>query len=43
LESADADRTIQGYQDGVFWERNTLNVQKQSKEKVSNEQGEFMW
>lgn len=23
LEDADADRTIQGYSDGVFWERNT--------------------
>lgn len=26
LNLADADRTIQGYQDRVFWERNTLNV-----------------
>ncbi len=25
LESADEDSTIQGYHDGVFWERNTLN------------------
>jgi hypothetical protein len=28
---ADADRTIQGYQDRVFWERNTLNVMNGSK------------
>ena len=28
LEIADADREIQGYSDGVFWERNTSNMQK---------------
>jgi hypothetical protein len=28
---ADADRTIQGYQDRVFWERNTLNMMNGSK------------
>jgi site-specific DNA-methyltransferase (adenine-specific) len=28
LEAADRDRTIQGYSDGVFWERNTLRDQK---------------
>jgi site-specific DNA-methyltransferase (adenine-specific) len=28
---ADADRTIQGYQDRVFWERNTLNLMNGSK------------
>lgn len=27
LENAEHDRTIQGYSDGVFWERNTLNEQ----------------
>ncbi len=26
LELADQDRTIQGYAEGVFWERNTLNI-----------------
>ena len=26
LHRADADRTIQGYEDGVFWERNTLQT-----------------
>lgn len=28
LINADADKSIQGYSDGVFWERNTLNRQK---------------
>ncbi|MGC8738613.1 MAG: DNA-methyltransferase [Candidatus Hydrogenedens sp.] len=28
LELANSDRTIQGYVDGVFWERNTLRDQK---------------
>jgi site-specific DNA-methyltransferase (adenine-specific) len=27
LAMADVDPSIQGYADGVFWERNTLNVQ----------------
>lgn len=31
LEMADEDSTIQGYTDGVFWERNTLNEQKKIK------------
>lgn len=30
LKMADTDTTIQGYSDGVFWERNTLNQQKNS-------------
>jgi site-specific DNA-methyltransferase (adenine-specific) len=29
LKMAEADTTIQGYSDGHFWERNTLNEQKQ--------------
>ena len=29
LALADDDNSIQGYADGVFWERNTLNLQKQ--------------
>jgi len=29
LHLAELDTTIQGYSDGVFWERNTLNSQKQ--------------
>ena len=28
LEMADEDSSIQGYQDGVFWERNTLRTRK---------------
>ena len=33
LALADADKGIQGYTDGVFWERNTLNLQGKKKEK----------
>ncbi len=33
LKMADSDKTIQGYADGVFWERNTFNLQQQSKKK----------
>lgn len=37
LDMADADKTIQGYVDGVFWERNTLAEQTQiEKKKVSS-------
>ena len=28
LEMSELDKTIQGYTDGVFWERNTSNIQK---------------
>lgn len=31
LEMADTDNTIQGYTDGVFWERNTQSLQKKRK------------
>lgn len=31
LELADEDRSIQGYADGVFWERNTNSLQKKYK------------
>ena len=31
LELAETDRTIQGYADGVFWERNTSALQKKKK------------
>ena len=31
LEQAETDKTIQGYTDGVFWERNTLSIQKKTK------------
>lgn len=30
LEKADGDKTIQGYHDGVFWERNSLGEQKKN-------------
>ena len=33
LQIADTDKTIQGYSDGVFWERDTLVSQKLSKQK----------
>lgn len=33
LEMADTDKTIQGYADGVFWERNTTGLQKKIREK----------
>lgn len=35
LELADKDKTIQGYSDGVFWERNTFQNQK-SKVKIKS-------
>ena len=31
LRKAESDHNIQGYNDGVFWERNTLNLQKKRK------------
>jgi site-specific DNA-methyltransferase (adenine-specific) len=33
LELAEVDKSIQGYEDGVFWERNTLSERK----KISND------
>ena len=37
LDLADENRTIQGYEDGVFWERNTFSMQnKQRKYLLSN-------
>ena len=33
LEMADTDNSIQGYSDGVFWERNTNNLQLKPKKK----------
>jgi site-specific DNA-methyltransferase (adenine-specific) len=32
LNRAESDRTIQGYHDGHFWERNSLADQKQGKD-----------
>jgi site-specific DNA-methyltransferase (adenine-specific) len=34
LHLAEFDTTIQGYQDGVFWERNTLNLRKRKIKQV---------
>ena len=31
LEMAETDKSIQGYSDGVFWERNTAAMQKKKK------------
>ena len=31
LEMADSDSSIQGYKDGVFWERNTQALQKKAR------------
>ncbi|MBC8218843.1 MAG: site-specific DNA-methyltransferase [Planctomycetes bacterium] len=33
LHLAESDRTIQGYQNGVFWERNTLNIQQRNRKR----------
>lgn len=35
LEMADTDKSIQGYTDGVFWERNTNALQKKSTGQMS--------
>lgn len=35
LQLADADPSIQGYADGVFWERNSLNEQKLEQQRKS--------
>lgn len=40
LQAAQSDPTIQGYSDGVFWERNSLSDQKPSQTKPTN--GETM-
>jgi len=43
LELAEQDKSIQGYSDGVFWERNTLNDQNGSKnhKKPNNQENLF--
>lgn len=37
LKIADTDKSIQGYFDGVFWERNTLNLQQKSAKQSLHE------
>ena len=39
LETAESDRRIQGYEDGVFWERNTLNKQAAGQAKKKSDSG----
>lgn len=34
LEDAETDKIIQGYADGVFWERNTANIQKKLENNI---------
>lgn len=36
LLMADSDGSIQGYEDGVFWERNTLNTFQQKRKKTES-------
>ncbi|MFH1962777.1 MAG: DNA methyltransferase [bacterium] len=36
LDGADCDKSIQGYSDGVFWERNSLNYQNGKKRLSKN-------
>ncbi len=36
LKAADNDKSIQGYTDGVFWERNTLQKQNALKQNLKN-------
>ncbi len=38
LKNAESDSSIQGYTDGVFWERNSLNAQKKNSKKKGTEQ-----
>lgn len=44
LRGAESDKAIQGYQDQVFWERNTLNVANASaaKSRQATERGELL-
>jgi site-specific DNA-methyltransferase (adenine-specific) len=37
LQLADNDKAIQGYADGVFWERNTLNLQNSKNEQTEDD------
>jgi site-specific DNA-methyltransferase (adenine-specific) len=37
LQNAENDKSIQGYVDGVFWERNTLNIQQKTAKKKQSE------
>lgn len=41
LQLAEFDKSIQGYADGVFWERNSLNDQNAKKKKISHSSQEL--
>lgn len=43
LLNAAEDNSIQGYVDGVFWERNTLNLQKKAAKKSKIQQESRLW
>jgi len=38
LKIAEIDKTIQGYSDGVFWERNSLSLQPKHEDYIPKEQ-----
>lgn len=38
LDNASLDASIQGYEEGVFWERNTLNLQQKGQNRTSSQQ-----
>ncbi len=40
LQMAELDNSIQGYTDGVFWERNSLNAQQAQKKDVKKKQNQ---
>ena len=42
LKNADFDNSIQGYSDGVFWERNSLNLQKKALKNKTYEENLFL-
>jgi len=43
LELAEKDPEIQGYHDGVFWERNTLALQKSSKHNTQKDEDDQLF
>jgi site-specific DNA-methyltransferase (adenine-specific) len=41
LAIAETDKTIQGYSNGVFWERNTLNLQLREQKRITTKKEEL--
>jgi len=41
LHLAELDTTIQGYHNGIFWERNTLNIQERIRRKENTKDKDF--